>query len=418
MLPAFAVLIDRVIWTIPLRTALWRARYLLILLPVVPALVGGVAVIQRGGFSLENIFNVSHGETHSDYGTRYLLTQPAVWLHSLRLYFWPSGLNADPDIPLVERALEIRFLAPVTLVLAGSVAAGWLVWRAPEIGKRWMPAFLGLGWFLLAQAPSSFFPLPDVMAEHRGYLSLAGLCLGVPTSLLLLGDKHIRSPAANRWGFRVGLLVCGALCLCTQRRHTVWSSDETFWGEICLQGSKKLRPWLNYAAALAESGKTSRAEEAYATCIKIQPTALAHANLARLHLRSGQLEKALQASLGALDCASSGYDFCVLGVIGECYFRLQNWKECIPYLEASLRASPGYFPSLKLLGIAHLALKNPSASRAVFERALHFHPNHPELLTGLAEASRVPQNPSPPVETPAPPTATPEPFKLRLGLGP
>lgn len=419
LLPVFAVLLDWIVWAIPGRTALRRARHLLLLLPVVPALVGGVAIVQRGGFTLENILNVSHGEKGSNYGTCYQLTQPAVWLHSLRLFFWPAGLNADPDIPLVQTALEIRFLGPVALALAGTGAAGWLAIRAPELGKRCMPCALGLGWFLLAQAPSSFFPLPDVMAEHRTYLSLAGLCLGVPTSLLLLGEKYLRSPEASRGGGRLGLAICGALCLCTQQRQRVWSSEESFWGDVCLQGSKKLRPWLNYAAALAEAGKTQRAEEAYAKCIQFQPNGLAYANLARLHLRSGQVATALQTSLKALDCASSGYDFCVLGVIGECYFRLQNWKECIPYLEASLRSSPGYFPSLKLLGIAHLALQNPGAARTVFERALEFHPNHPELLAGLNESSRRFQNAPATLAPPAPPAPAQaqEPFKLRLGLG-
>lgn len=418
MIPAFAVLVDRVIWAIPLRSAVWRARHLLVLLPVVPTLVGGVAMVQKGDFSLKNIFNVSHGETHSDYGACYLLTQPAVWIHSLRLFFWPSGLNADPDIPLVRNIFEIRFLLPLTLALGSGCAAGWLALRSPELGKRFIPAALGLGWFLLAQAPSSLFPLPDVMAEHRVYLSLAGLCLGIPASLLLLAEKLLHSPGANRWGLRLGLVVCGALCLCTQRRQTVWSSEELFWGEICLQGSKKLRPWLNYAAALAESGKTSHAEEAYNTCIKMQPTGLGYANLARLHLVAGNIDKALQASLGALNCASSGYDFCVLGVIGECYFRLQKWGDCVPYLEASLRSSPGYFPSLKLLGVAHLAMQNPGAARAVFERALQFHPHHPELLAGLNESSRLLQTASPgPGAPPAPVSSqAAEPFKLRLGL--
>jgi tetratricopeptide (TPR) repeat protein len=426
--PAAAVLLDWMVRGTPLRTALLRAWPLLATLPAVPALVAAVAIEQRGGFSWANLFNVAHGENTSDYGARYLLTRPIVWWHYVRLFLWPVGLNADPDFPLVKSVSEFRFWGPLLLPSGIASAALWSRRYWTKVWNVMAPLIPAMGWFAVALLPSSVLPLPDAMAEHRVYLALAGLCIGGAAAVVLALEQMPQTGSWTRWGLW-SIAVCGCLLgIQTQRRNQVWSSEEKFWGDVCRHNPRKLRPWLNYGSALAEVGAFGRAEEAYERAIQVQPCGLSYANLAVLQARTGQPQKALSTSLRALDCPASGYDFFVLGVIGECHFRLQNWAACIPYLQASLRVSPGYFLSLKLLGVAHLALQNPRAAREVFETGLSHHPENPELLAGIREAERQLQNPltAPPPSSVPPPQSTslpspavpsPAPFKLQLGLG-
>jgi tetratricopeptide (TPR) repeat protein len=203
----------------------------------------------------------------------------------------------------------------------------------------------------------------------------------------------------------------------TQRRNHVWSSEESFWGDVCGHHPTKVRPWLNYGSALAEAGKWKESEQAYSKAIEIQPSGLAFANLALLQLRSEQPQKALETALQAAKCSSSGYDFFVLAVIGECYFRLQRWEEAASCLEGSLRTSPGFLTSIKLLGLACLNLNNAARARDVFLQGLAFHPDNPELRSALQHTLQELQKPSQ-AQPPPPKEAQEAPFKLKLGLGP
>lgn len=410
-LPITIVLMDCLIWGIPLQAALRRAWHLIVLLPLVPMLVASVSAVQRGGITLPGLFSVAHGESSQAYGLYYLLTQPSVWLTYLRLFLWPAGQNVDPEVPLLAHFSDLGFWLPL-LVLLVPLGTAVALRAHPRLGSWARPVLLAMGWFYLTLSPS-LMPLPDAMAEHRVYLSLAGACLGAATlALLLLKKIGLQSESEK---IAVPWMVAAITCLLaavTQQRNRLWASEETLWADACQKSPGKLRPWLNYASALAEGGKVQAAEDAYTRAIQIQPTGIAHANLALLHLRHQNMEKALEISMKALDCTSSGYDFFVLGVIGECLFRSNRWAESIPFFEASLRSTGGYFLSLKLLGIAQLAVQKPSAARSTFERALDYHPGNPELLAGLAEAERQ-------IHATPPPATTTQPgaFKLQLGLG-
>jgi Tfp pilus assembly protein PilF len=366
---------------------------------------------------VENVFNIGHGEQGSLYGVQYLLTQPWVWGQYLRLFLWPSGQNADPDVPSVTQISDPRFWGTVIVLIGFGILLVDAGLSRRRACRPFFPLAVGLGWFALTLLPSSVLPLPDPMAEHRVYLSLAGLCIGGVASVTLLFHQALLSPQHLQTALGGFLGVACILSVATLRRNQVWASEELFWGDICSKNSTKLRAWLNYAGALAEAGKNQLAENAYSRSIELQPSGLGFANLALLQLRSGFPEKALETSLKALNCSASGYDFFVLGVIGECFLRLRKWAEAVPYFEGSLRVTGGYLNSLKLLGVSHLALKNPAAAREVFQRGLTFHPGNPELLAGLAEAERHLQVAPPPSFPPTPSQTSPPPFKLQLGLG-
>ena len=103
----------------------------------------------------------------------YLLTQFSVLPRYLKLMVLPVGQTLDPHIPLVKSVAHPGAMAGVALVLAAVYAAIRL------FGRHRLVTF-AVGWFFIAMAvESSIIPIKDVMYEHRLYLPMAGVTIGI-----------------------------------------------------------------------------------------------------------------------------------------------------------------------------------------------------------------------------------------------
>lgn len=118
----------------------------------------------------------------------YVLAQPRVILHYLRLAVWPDDLF----VYINTRAFQFipgttplwQFVAPA-LLLATVLAIGLVAcWRRRPLG---FPLVL---FFLILAPTSSIVATSDVLQEHRLYLSLAALLVVVVTATMrVLGDR-------------------------------------------------------------------------------------------------------------------------------------------------------------------------------------------------------------------------------------
>ena len=101
----------------------------------------------------------------------YVLTQPEVVLHYLRLALWPDPLVLDYGWPWVESPARALLPAGVLLLaLAGSALA---------LRRGRAEGFLGLAFFAILAPTSSFVPVRDAAFEHRMYLPLAAVTSGI-----------------------------------------------------------------------------------------------------------------------------------------------------------------------------------------------------------------------------------------------
>jgi hypothetical protein len=421
--PILAVLLEWLVFLAPLRTALRNAIPLLILTPVVPFLLAAVSMSQKGHFALKELLHVSATEGSTSQALPYALTQPSVWLGYLRLFLWPSGLNIDPEVSPVSSPFHSRFWG--SLVLLTSIPVAALVAYKKRFARDTSVALvLGFAWFACTIAPdSTVVPLPDPMAEHRTYLPLFGLCFFAATSLIQLGDKLGRTGV--QWHKQATILTLllptTALCVTTIQRNECWSSTLKIWDDACTKSPGKLRPWINLANAHIENNQLSEAQHAIAQSIAVQPTGIAYANLSSILLREGKHAEALEASLKALHCPSSGYDFFVFSAIGRCYAYLQRWSEAVPFLIRALNASAGHLDSAHLLGIAYSNLGEHQQAHETLTRALKFHPEDPRLLGAIrfceSKIRETADFTGPKINLPTPAnTVTQEPYKLRLGF--
>ncbi len=381
--PFVAVCLDCLLFRVPIRKAIKDAAGLLIWIPLVPSLLIAVSMSQKGALSLADLLHVSATQGSHSQSIPYALTQPSVWIGYMKLFLWPSGLNLDPDLSIVGSASQIEFWLPVLTLCAGPVIA--LVALRKQIACDVAVSLLcGLGWFSLTIAPdSSFVPLPDLMAEHRTYLPLVGMCFFAGVTLAKLAEQRaITSPRSC--SILILLFPVTALCLSTLYRNELWSSKDKLWHDTCTKSTKKLRPWINLANAYSDSDQLEKAKWAIEQSIDVQATGLAYANLSSILLRMQKREQALECALKGLQCPPSGYDFFVLAAVGRCHANLERWSDAVPFLERALEACHGHLESAHLLAVAQSNLGRHREAMATLRSAQQYHPKDERLASGIA----------------------------------
>jgi hypothetical protein len=159
----------------------------------------------------------------------YVLSQPRVVLHYLRLAFWPHPLHhyimGGPFLfhPGLDSWLALaRSAVPVGILLVATLVAA----------LRLSPAgFLGAAFFLPLLPTSIAGTL--LIQEHRAYLSLAPLVTG---TVMVLDAALVRSAARWRWAgaatavpvILIALTLFG-LVYGTRLRNQDYRSDLTLW---------------------------------------------------------------------------------------------------------------------------------------------------------------------------------------------
>lgn len=401
-LPALALLLDW--WVcgprtlVRLREAAWRARFLGLLLPLVPLLLATTSAAQVGDVVGKSLLTIAHGGNDFSHALHYGLTQPGVWLRYLSLFVWPFPQNADPEIPLVVTAADPWFWgATIGLLLLFCLPA--IVGRSPSKKFLWESVSLGLGWFALTISPdSTFVPLPDVMAEHRTYLPSVGLCLGLAIVLCRHSEKRNLT-----W---IGSALCLAgLSIATLKRRETWASAESFWTDVCAKSPGKPRPWINLGAAHYDAGRLQQAEAAFVRSIEVAPTVPAIANLAAVHLALDNPKRAYEIAKSGLAFRPSGYDAALLAGLANSSVRLHLWEDAVWAYSELLKLQPWSLTHRMQIAGCYLNSGNAGAAVEVLRAGLAAsrdttHPDAANLRSLLETAEQIAS----------------QSFKLQLGL--
>lgn len=388
---------------------LWRARGLFLWLPVVPALLFAVSYCQRGAFDFLAAWSVASANKDHSYVWGYAATQPEVLWRYWRSFVWPTEMCVDPALQPVAGLGSLRFWLPIGAWIVAFASLGWTISKTSYRRCAGIVA-VALGWFFMVIAPdSSIVPLPDVMADHRTYLPLVGVCgmVGV------LFGWFLTFASPWRLGVFVGLVFM-ALCGSTFLSQQKWGNACTLWADACQRNPLNVRAWVNLGSAALDADEVERAISAFERAVKIRPTAVAYGNLAVAEIKAGRFEKALEFGLEGLKCPSTGYDYFILGALGEAYARLQRWSEAVAPLEASYQRRQAYAPVVWMLANAYFITGQIDRARVVLEQGLRDHPGTGPFLELLREVDaardRIQQQARmDPVEAPA------SEFRLRLG---
>lgn len=226
----------------------WSLAAVLLLLGALPYLtLRGVVLHPGNGAGLEALPAESYWASQF----KGLIT------YYVRCFLVPIGLCVDPPWVTASHWLDPLTLSGIIFVVA--CAAGiWLLSARPLVS-------FGLFLFLIGFIPECFIVQPELIADRRIYLSLAGLCLIAGWAVAKLAERSLRR-ALIVFGVIVALL-----CSLTIWRNWEWGSEQRLWEATLRVNPDSARAHANLALELLRHGKAWEAAWQARRSVKINP---------------------------------------------------------------------------------------------------------------------------------------------------
>ena len=307
----------------------WRRRWPLYLALTSTWILLGCLMVFTGSFSnaLVNarLVGVSRWE--------YLLTEPGVILHYLRLSVWPHPLSFDySGWPIARTWMSILPSAVVIAILL--VATGW-AWKTTS---AW--GFVGAWFFLILAPSSSFIPTDSPAYEHRLYLPLAAVVTLVVMRLYSL---------AGRRSVALFLVLAVGLGFLTVQRNQDYRSSIAIWADAVAKRPGNPRAQYNLGCDLRQEGRMQEAMEHWEQALRLKP-----------------------------DYAKAHYN------LGVALVQLGRLPEAIGHYEQALRLKPDYAEAHYNLAAVLLRLGRLPEAMGHWEQVSRIRPDHPETDNNLA----------------------------------
>lgn len=350
----------------------WRARTLRIL-PFL-ALVLAIVLLVLKPWAVMAKLSADYGAVAAG-GSRstYLLTQATVLVTYLRLLVFPVAQNLDYDFPIRTSLLDPAVLrALVLLLLVVGVPALMALRRRARSGFARVLLF-AIGWFFVTlSVESSFFPLADVIAEHRLYLPMAGLSVALGCGVAMLIERTGARRPLLYAALAAWLLALGGA---TWDRNRVWRDPMTLWSDVVSKSPTKSRPlvWL---------AQEHLARQDYAAAIRLlrrataspRPIVQAWINLGASLTTIGRPREGAEAYRRALpllgDDAGGSRD-----ALEQAITTLDAQYATCDHLAAEVRLAPAHAEARQRLAACRMQTGDVASAVAEWERLLHDDPS-------------------------------------------
>lgn len=327
--------------------------------------------------------------------TTQLLTQIKAGAYYLALLVMPVHLNVEhqfwaqvgfQSIALWAAALLLVSLVAVVARLARWPVAARLVWLCV-----WAAAVL---------LPTAVMPLNVLVNEHRLYVSLAVLCVGLAVALGSTGAATRRLP----W-LAIGLLVL--LALLSFQRNPFWHDDFSLWGDAARKAPLMPRVHLYLGNAYKDKAQRTAdrqqatehwraAARAYQRTSELQPGG-------ELALRAVNNLGAVMFSLGHIDAAESAYRRAVelspgyvdamvnLGSVfhekgrraADPQVRVAQIRQALDWYERALKLQPHHARAIANLALGYRDLGELQRARETYDRAVRLTPDDFVMLNNM-----------------------------------
>ncbi len=316
-----------------------------------PLLYSGLAL----GLACELLLVAAGGTTSTGTGnhaftlTEYWLTQTPVILHYIRLVFWPSDLALDYGMDFHGMIETWPALFIVAALLPVSL---WLLYRRQPTG------FLS-AWFFIILSPTSLYPLPDVIYEHRMYLpsiAIVVLATGGLYQIIRLASEHFipgvaaRRVILNKSGQYVLTLLILAVAVSTYARNLYYQADVSIWADNVAKRPQCARAHVNLGNALSVIGRPVDAIRHFQQAISL--------------IKSQGMRTNSQSLINAYSN------------MGVAYLQLEQWKSAEYYFRKALQIWPNSAHAHTNLGRALLMLKQNDEAFFHFQQAILIKPHY------------------------------------------
>lgn len=301
----------------------------------------------------------------------YALTQTTAVVRYLVLAFWPARLVFDYGA-IVEK--DLRVIVPCVVVVVALLGATLFACkRFPRVG------FLGAVVFLILAPSSSVVPIAtQTIAEHRFYLPLAALVVGV-----VLGLDRLSSRVAPV----VLSLLAVALAVATHARNEIYRSKLLLWEDTARKVPDNVRALDNLGAVYFDLGRTEESIPYFRRAIELMPNyASAYNNLGQSLIRAGKPKEGLEAIETALRLAPERAAYHI--AYGNALLELNQADRAVASLEHGSAMEPdngGYHYDL---ANALAALDRNEEAERHFLAALEANPKDIEVLNNYSTLLR------------------------------
>jgi protein O-mannosyl-transferase len=313
----------------------------------------------------------------------YAFTQIKALGIYLKLAIWPAGLIADYGRILGGSGFEIFFSLFVLVLLLGATLI--LTFRRSPWG------FCGIWFFVILSPSSSFVPVStEIIAEHRMYLPLVGVIVGVTSLIYFFIKRFTRNSILNF--FLISILsfsAITALVATTYNRNTVYLSVLNFWKDVALKAPYNAGALNNYGNALAEIGDLKNAEIMYKESIKLVPAYMdANVDLGNLLVREGRIDEAVTCYHVAISTPpTSIFERKALGNVA---YRAANalldhgrHSESLEFYRVATQMQPNLVDARVNYGGVLAELGYYSEAAVQFKEAIHLEPNSADIHNNL-----------------------------------
>ena len=366
--PIVAALYDRAFFA-PSWRALVRSRWAFYL-----GAVSSWAWLASGVVSTTAAPHASVGASQPFSGLEYLLSQPEILLHYLRLCFWPVDLCLDYYWSVSRDPVRIAICGAMVLTL---VATAVVLYR-----RRPQASFLVLAPFLILAPTSTVFPLADLAVEHRMYLPLAAVLSGTVLTVSML------LPHAARARRVIAVGTCALLCALTLHRNFDYASVERIWSTVLEVNPDNPRAYNEIGRVREAEGEHDHAHALYRRAMQasdrsdMKPLAPYHYNLGIALHRVSALEEAAFHYRRALFYQPRSTT--VLLNLGTALWDLGDVEGAVREYEHLVKIKPDYSPAHNNIAIARSKSGMYREAAESYRRAIEGNPAMPGLRLTLA----------------------------------
>jgi tetratricopeptide (TPR) repeat protein len=350
---------------------------------------------------------------------QHILTEFRVVSRYIFLIFFPLPQFLIFDwwgFPVSKGITEpLTTLLSLLFLLSLSIFSLWKIKRFPFL-------CFGILWYLIAISLESFFALgADLYFEHRNYLPVSGLIIGVAGQ----GALSFRNRIKEKYLWVFGIVLCLTFGSLTFWRNFVWKDSLTLWGDTLKKKPENIRALISIGNAHLLASNIGEAERYYKETIIIskQNRRVYFLNeslysLGMLYLMQGELQKAkglidildytiesykpkiltglYKAKSKDIDGALKDYKevlggtegidtVVVLTLIGDAYREKGLWDDAIEQYNRAISIDQTFSSAYYGIGASYMAKRNIELATEYFKKALIYDPNNISALSDIAD---------------------------------
>lgn len=310
---------------------------------------------------------------------------------------------------------------PATTILSIIFLATLFVFSLWKM-KRFPLLCFGILWYLISISLESFIAVgSDLYFEHRNYLPVSGLIIGIVGQILTAFHGKLKTKTV--W------TVTAAFCILfgslTFARNFVWKDSVTLWEDAAKKHPSNIRAFMSAGNAYLKANDFDRAKDYYKEAIKqsnnskrssflngavyrLGMTYLFERNFVEAKKLISAMERSIEsynldilkgfymAAGGDADSAigiyekvlprATGIDIIVVNTLmGDAYREMGRWSSAIEKYNDALKSDPAFAAAYYGIGVSYMAKRNLALANEYFSKTLEIEPNNVLALSDMAD---------------------------------